>query len=71
MKKLTFIIPPHLKFKDYVNPPKEHKEVTKKDQKRYGNLITDMPLGPLALSSYLKENLDIQIKLLDFKDIMF
>jgi len=66
MKKLTFIILPHLKFKDYVDPPIEHKEVKKKDGKRYGNLITDMPLGPLALSSFLKKNLDIQVKLLDF-----
>ena len=66
MKVVTFIIPPHLKFKDYVDPPKQHKEVRKKDGKRYGNLITDMPLGPLALSAFLKEKIGIQIKLLDF-----
>lgn len=32
----------------------------------YGNLVTDMPLGPLALSSYLKKFISVQTSLIDF-----
>ena len=63
--RITWIVPPHLKYTDYVNPSSAHKAVVKKDEKKYGNLITDMPLGPMAMSSYLK-NLNITSQLLDF-----
>lgn len=67
MKNITFIIPPHLQFGNYVNPSDNVKVVKKKDGKFYGNLITDMPLGPLAMSSYLKKNFEgLKTKLLDF-----
>ena len=67
MKKITFVIPPHLQFSSYVQPSENAKVVKKKDGKGYGNLITDMPLGPLALSSYLKKYIEgIETKLLDF-----
>lgn len=67
MKKITFVIPPHLQFSSYTHPAENAKIVKKKDGKGYGNLITDMPLGPLALSSYLKKHIPgITTKLLDF-----
>lgn len=67
MKKILFIVPPHLKFNDYVDPSDRVKVVKKKDGRLYGNLITDMPLGPLALSSYLKKYIpDLETELLDF-----
>lgn len=67
MKNITFVVPPHLQFSSYVNPSDNVKTVRKKDGKYYGNLITDMPLGPLAMSAYLKKHLEgINTKLLDF-----
>jgi len=67
MKNITLIIPPHLQFNSYANPSDNVKVVKKKDGKFYGNLITDMPLGPLAISSYLKKHIPgINTKLLDF-----
>jgi anaerobic magnesium-protoporphyrin IX monomethyl ester cyclase len=66
-KKILFVIPPHIPFEDYVNPHEAAKWVRKMDGKVYGNLVTDMPLGVLALSSYLKASVeDIQVRLLDF-----
>lgn len=66
MKNILFIIPPHVTFKDYVSPSPLHKQVAKGDDRLYGNLVTDMPLGVLALSSYLKKHLEIKIGLIDF-----
>jgi len=67
MKNITFIIPPHLQFSSYVNPAENVKLVKKKDGNSYGNLITDMPLGPLAISAFLKKHIEgIQTKVLDF-----
>ena len=66
MKKLCFIIPPHVTFGDFISPSSAHKHVKKEDGKMYGNLVTDMPLGPLALSSYLKKFISIQTSLIDF-----
>jgi anaerobic magnesium-protoporphyrin IX monomethyl ester cyclase len=67
MRTITFIVPPHLQFKDFISPSERVKVVPKKDGKFYGNLITDMPLGPLAMSAYIKEHVPgINTKLLDF-----
>ena len=65
-KRIEFIIPPHITFEDFVSPSSAHKHVLKEDGKNYGNLVTDMPLGPLALSGYLKQSLDVDVGLLDF-----
>lgn len=67
MKSITFIVPPHLQFRDYVDPKENVKAVRKPDGRAYGNLITDMPLGPLAMSAYLKEHVaGLETGLLDF-----
>lgn len=66
MNKLTFLIPPYLQYKDYMNPTDVQKVIVKKDGKGYGNLVTDMPLGCLSLSSYLKQHVELETKLVDF-----
>jgi len=68
MTKILFIIPPHLPFKDFLNPLENSKHVRKKDGKLYGSLVTDMPLGALSLSAYIKEycKTEVETELLDF-----
>jgi len=65
-KKILFLVPPNLTFGDYVSPSNANKQVNKGDGKLYGNLVTDMPLGVLALSSYLKKHIEVEIELVDF-----
>jgi len=52
--KILFIIPPHLSFNDFLNPLPNAKQIKKEDGKYYGSLVTDMPLGALSLSAYIK-----------------
>jgi len=68
MTKVLFIIPPHISFADFLAPLSNAKQIRKKDGKLYGSLVTDMPLGALSLSSYVKKycKTDVETDLLDF-----
>ncbi len=55
MKNVLFINVPHIGFNDFISPQRNAKVVTKKDGISYGNVLTDMPLGILSLSSYIKK----------------
>ena len=69
MEKILFIVPPHIRFKDFVDPPSNFKVVKKKDT-NFGSLFTDMPLGILSLSAYLKKHTHIETKLVDFNIVL-
>ena len=63
MKKILFIVPMHLAFESFINPPSNARHFKKKDGKYYNSLATDLPLGPLSMSSYLKKYInEFQIK---------
>ena len=66
--KILFVVPPHLTFQDFTNPPYNARHVLKKNGKYYGNLLTDMPLGILSLSAYVKKysTTEIEPRLIDF-----
>jgi radical SAM superfamily enzyme YgiQ (UPF0313 family) len=68
MTRILFIIPPHISFDDFLKPLNNAKQIRKKDGKLYGSLVTDMPLGALSLSAYIKEycTTDVETDLLDF-----
>src|SRR3990167_4769644 len=68
MKNVLFINVPHIGFSDFISPQRNAKVVTKKDGSAYGNVLTDMPLGILSLSSYIKKFASEapRIDLLDF-----
>lgn len=64
--RCVFIIPPHVQFKQYINPSFNERRVLKRDGNYYANLVTDMPLGPMCLSSWLKKHIsDISVDLID------
>jgi radical SAM superfamily enzyme YgiQ (UPF0313 family) len=69
MDRILFIIPPHVKFDDFVNPS-FNARVEERAKGRFGSVLTDMPLGPMALSAYVKKHIDVDIRLLDFNVLL-
>ncbi|MBF0383074.1 MAG: B12-binding domain-containing radical SAM protein [Magnetococcales bacterium] len=65
---ILFIVPPHITYNSYSSPKKNIRQIPKKDGKLYGHLISDMPLGILSLSAYIKKysSNNIVSQLIDF-----
>ncbi|MDC6484831.1 radical SAM protein [Methylophilaceae bacterium] len=67
IKKILFIIPLHIPFEDYINPPSNARSIMKNDGKYYNSIMTDLPLGAMSMSAYIKKfHSGIDVKLLDF-----
>jgi anaerobic magnesium-protoporphyrin IX monomethyl ester cyclase len=65
--RLLFIVPMHITWESYLHPAENSRSYIKKDGHRYNSLATDLPLGPLSMSAYIKKYYDdIDIKLIDF-----
>lgn len=62
---ILFLLPPNIEFDDFVNPPKNISTITKMG-KQFGSVITDIPLGVISLSAYLKKHATIISKAIDF-----
>ncbi len=67
--KVLFIIPPYIEFDSFVNP-KFNERTVPKGSKFYGSAVTDMPLGVLSLSSYIKKHSDSEVELMDLNIIL-
>lgn len=65
VERILFIVPPHIKFENYVNPSSIATTTQKKGVK-YGSVSTDMPLGVMSLSAYLKKYAEVETRLIDF-----
>jgi len=66
MKKILFIVPMHNTFDSFVNPASNQRSYKKKDGKYYSLPPTDLPLGFLSISAYLKKHASVDIDLIDF-----
>ena len=62
---ILFLLPPNIEFQDFINPPKNISTITK-NGKQFGSVITDIPLGVISLSAYLKKHLDVKSTCVDF-----
>jgi radical SAM superfamily enzyme YgiQ (UPF0313 family) len=69
MDKILFIVPPYVNFDSFVNPAFNERTVVKKSG-NYGSVVTDMPIGLLSLSAYLKKHTAAETKLIDFNIIL-
>lgn len=69
MDKILFIVPPNIKYEDFVNPPTNVKRVSKKSGD-FGTIITDMFIGILSLSAYVKKHTSVKTKLIDFNIVL-
>ena len=63
------IVPPYVSFDSFVNPLFNERTVVKKSG-NYGSVVTDMPIGLISLSTYLKKHTAIEIKLIDFNIVL-
>lgn len=66
MKKLLFVVPMHISWDSFISPQYYNVQIEKKDGKTYNIPRTDLPLGPLSMSAYLKKHIDIEVRLIDF-----
>ena len=64
--KVLFLVPMHISFDSFLNPDSNSRSYKKGDGKAYNSLATDLPLGALSMSAYLKKFIDVEAKLVDF-----
>lgn len=69
MDKILFIVPPYTNFDSFVNPAFNDGTIVKKSV-QYRSIVTDMPIGLLSMSAYLKKHAFIEIKLIDFNIVL-
>jgi anaerobic magnesium-protoporphyrin IX monomethyl ester cyclase len=65
-RKLLFIVPMHIGFESFLTPAHNSRSFKKRDGRSYNSLSTDMPLGALSMSAYIKQFVDVDVRLLDF-----
>lgn len=64
-RKILFLVPVHIAYESYINPPKNARTVLK-NGRALNSLATDLPLGPLSISAYLKKHAAVEVQLVDF-----
>ncbi len=69
MERILFIIPPYIAYDSFVNPDFNERTVAKKSG-NYGSVVTDMPIGVLSLSAYIKKQAATETKLIDFNVVL-
>lgn len=65
-ERILFIVPPNITFHEFVFPASNVKHVNKAEGRIFGSVITDIPLGPLSMSAYIKKYIDVETWLIDF-----
>ena len=66
LDNILFLIPMHITMDSFLNPGDNTRAYPKADGKYYDNPRTDLPLGPLSMSAYLKKFSNVNVKLIDF-----
>lgn len=69
MDKILFIVPPPIRYIDFVKPDYNVGTIKKKNG-NFASVLTEMPLGIMAMSSYLKKHVSVETKLIDFNIIL-
>lgn len=64
--KLLLIVPMHITYESFIHPPTNTRSYQKQDGKFYNLPPTDLPLGMLSISGYLKKHANVEIRLIDF-----
>jgi radical SAM superfamily enzyme YgiQ (UPF0313 family) len=63
------VVPPSIDYDKFKNPTDNVRSLKKLDG-LYGSVLTDMPLGVLALSAYVKEYTNAEVELIDFNAVL-
>jgi radical SAM superfamily enzyme YgiQ (UPF0313 family) len=66
--KILFVVPPNITFEDFVTPPSNISTITLKntDGRMFGSVITDIPLGIISLSAYVKAYVPVEVMAVDY-----
>ncbi|MEY2632828.1 MAG: hypothetical protein RIR00_1482 [Pseudomonadota bacterium] len=64
--RILLIVPMHITFESFTQPAANTRSYLKKDGKYYNLPPTDLPLGMLSISGFLKQHEDVEIRLVDF-----
>ena len=67
MDRILFINPLNIGFDDFIN---HSYNIVQKKYGNYGDVLTDMPLGVLSLSAYIKKHTAAETKLVDFNIVL-
>ena len=63
--EVLFLLPPNICYDDFVDPPKNISTI-QKSKRLFGSVITDIPLGVISLSAYLKKYVELESTCIDF-----
>ena len=66
VRRILFLVPPNITFQEFLHPPSNVKHVQQADGRVLGSVITDIPLGVISLSAYLKKHAEVETRLIDF-----
>ncbi len=68
--KFLLIIPPNITYDAFRYPTNRTKVWRHKNGLELGTIVTDVPLGALSISSWLKEKYSAEVKIVDFNTII-
>lgn len=63
-RKILFLVPVHISYESFTSPPKNARTVLK-NGRVFNSVATDLPLGLLSISAYLKKYKQVEVKLVD------
>ncbi|WP_005035824.1 B12-binding domain-containing radical SAM protein [Holophaga foetida] len=66
VRRILFLVPPNITFQEFLHPPSNVKHVQQADGRVLGSVITDIPLGVISLSAYVKKHAEVETRLIDF-----
>lgn len=69
MDKILFILPAPITFSDFTSPTYNARIIRKKNG-NFASVPTDMPIGILSMSAYLKKHTTVETKLIDFSIVL-
>ncbi|PCH65329.1 MAG: radical SAM protein [Gammaproteobacteria bacterium] len=70
-KKILFLVPPNISFDDFVTPPSNISTISKNNGTvHFGSVLTDIPLGIISLSAYLKKWTGAETMAVDFNVLL-
>ncbi len=69
MEKILFIVPPPIRYEDFVKPDYNVGTIKKKNG-NFASVLTEMPLGIMAMSSYIKKHIAVETKLIDYNILL-
>lgn len=69
MDNVLFIVPPVIPYRDFIKPDYNVGTI-KRGNSYFQRVITDMPIGILSISSYIKKYARVNTKLVDFNIVL-